>query len=103
MAELGIFHMLRLPRRPFAARRYLRAFACAATSQGHMNDSTSSYTVQSIFGLMTTHAVSWKIFGYNAEPLTRGNYPDTVQAPDTCFGKFAEFQADGGNTGFCTR
>lgn len=30
MAELGIFHMLRLPRRPFAARRYLRAFACAA-------------------------------------------------------------------------
>jgi phospholipase C len=71
-----------------------RAFACAATSQGHMNDSTSSYTVQSIFGLMTAHAVSWKIYGYNAEPLTRGNYPDTMQAPDTCFGKFADFQAD---------
>jgi phospholipase C len=71
-----------------------RAFACAATSQGHMNDSTSSYTVQSIFGLMTAQAVSWKIYGYDAEPLTRGNYPDTVQAPDTCFGKFADFQAD---------
>jgi phospholipase C len=71
-----------------------RAFACAATSQGHMNDSTSSYTVQSIFGLMTAHAVSWKIYGYDAEPLARGNYPDTVQAPDSCFGKFADFQAD---------
>jgi phospholipase C len=27
-----------------------RAFACAATSQGHMNDGAASYTVQSIFG-----------------------------------------------------
>jgi phospholipase C len=71
-----------------------RAFACAATSQGHMNDSTSSYTVRSIFGLMRAHAVSWKIYGYDAAPLTRGNYPDTVQAPDTCFGEFADFQAD---------
>ena len=52
-----------------------RAFACAGTSQGHMNDSTSSYTVQSIFGLMTAHNLSWKIYGYNAEPLTRANYP----------------------------
>lgn len=71
-----------------------RAFACAATSQGHMNDSTSSYTVQSIFGLLTAHGLSWKIYGYDAEPLTRGNYPDTASAPDTCFGKFADFQAD---------
>jgi phospholipase C len=71
-----------------------RAFACAATSQGHMNDSTSSYTVHSIFGLMTAKALSWKIYGYDAEPLTRGNYPDTVQAPDTCFGEYADFHAD---------
>jgi phospholipase C len=71
-----------------------RAFACAGTSQGHMNDSTSSYTVQSIFGLMAAHRLSWKIYGYDAEPLTRGNYPDTTGAPDTCFGRFADFQAD---------
>jgi hypothetical protein len=38
-----------------------RAFACAATSQGHMNDGTASYTVGSIFGL-----------------LTRKNFPDTT-------------------------
>ena len=41
-----------------------RAFACAATSQGHMNDGTASFTVPSIFGLMTAHSLSWKIYGY---------------------------------------
>jgi phospholipase C len=71
-----------------------RAFACAATSQGHMNDATSSFTVQSIFGLMTAHNVSWKIYGYDAEPLTRGNFPDTLDAPEANFGKFPDFQAD---------
>ena len=59
-----------------------------------MNDSTSSYTVQSIFGLMTAHNLTWKIYGYNEEPLTRANYPDTTSAPDTFFGKFADFQSD---------
>ncbi len=71
-----------------------RAFACAATSQGHLSDSNSSYTVQSIFGLMTAHGLSWKIYGYDAEPLTRANFPDTQSAPDSCFGKFTDFQAD---------
>src|SRR5579875_1030820 len=71
-----------------------RAFACAATSQGHMNDGSASYTVPSIFGLMTQHSQTWKIYGYNAEPLTRKNFPDTTSAPDTNFGKFADFTAD---------
>jgi phospholipase C len=71
-----------------------RAFACAATSQGHMNDATSSFTVQSIFGLMTAHGASWKIYGYDAEPLTRANFPDTLDAPEANFGKFPDFQAD---------
>jgi len=74
-----------------------RAFACAATSQGHMDDATSSFTVQSIFGLMTAHNLSWKIYGYDAEPLTRANFPDTQNAPDTNFGKFADFKADCSN------
>jgi phospholipase C len=71
-----------------------RAFACTATSQGHMNDATGSFTVQSIFGLLTKHNLSWKIYGDNAEPLTRGNFPDTISAPESCFGKFGDFQAD---------
>src|SRR5580658_608291 len=60
-----------------------RAFACAATSQGHMNDGTASFTVQSIFGLMTANDLSWKIYGYDEQPLTRQDFPDTVSAPDT--------------------
>jgi phospholipase C len=71
-----------------------RAFACAATSQGHMNDGTASFTVQSIFGLMTAHSASWKIYGYIEEALTRKNFPDTLSAPDSCFGLFADFQSD---------
>jgi phospholipase C len=59
-----------------------------------MNDATSSFTVQSIFGLMTAHNVSWKIYGYDAEPLTRANFPDTMDAPESNFGKFVDFQAD---------
>jgi phospholipase C len=71
-----------------------RAFACAGTSQGHMNDGTSSYTVPSIFGLMAGHGLSWKIYGYSSEPLTKANYPDTQSAAPARFGKFADFQAD---------
>ena len=71
-----------------------RAFACAATSQGHMNDGCASYTVQSIFGLLAAHNVSWKIYGGNAQPLTRKNFPDTTSAPDTHFGVFTDFKAD---------
>ncbi|MGO8886967.1 MAG: alkaline phosphatase family protein [Streptosporangiaceae bacterium] len=71
-----------------------RAFACAATSQGHMNDGTASFTVQSIFGLMTAHSLSWKIYGYDEPPLTRKDFPDTTSAPDSCFGLFADFQSD---------
>jgi phospholipase C len=71
-----------------------RAFACAATSQGHMNDGAASYTVQSIFGLMTAHNLSWKIYGYDGQPLTRKNFPDTTRAPESCFGKFTDFQSD---------
>jgi phospholipase C len=71
-----------------------RAFACAATSQGHMNDGTSSYTTTSIFGLMTTHSLNWKIYGYDQEPLTRKNFPDISNSPETCFGRFSDFQGD---------
>jgi phospholipase C len=69
-----------------------RAFACAATSQGHMDDKSHSFTVKSIFGLLTASHVTWAGYGYNEEPLFRGNFPDTLSAPDANFGKFADFQ-----------
>jgi phospholipase C len=54
-----------------------RAFVSAATSQGHLDDRTKTYTCPSIFGLLTKNQLKWAIYGYNAEPLTRLNFPDT--------------------------
>jgi phospholipase C len=70
-----------------------RAFVCAATSQGHMDDSTSKYTSQSIFGLLSAHNLAWSIYGYDSPPLTRLNFPDTTDAPESHFGVFHDFQA----------
>jgi phospholipase C len=70
-----------------------RAFLCAATSQGHMNDSTSKYTSQSIFGLLSAHNLAWSIYGYDNPPLTRLNFPDTTDAAESHFGVFRDFQA----------
>jgi phospholipase C len=70
-----------------------RAFANAATSQGHMNDNTKSFTVPSIFGLMSDHGVDWVIYGYDSPPMTRLNFPDTTAAAASHFGLFKDFQA----------
>lgn len=70
-----------------------RAFANAATSQGHLDDKTKTYTVPSIFGLLDQNKVSWAIYGYDTEPLTRHNFPDTNNADDSHFGVFTDFKA----------
>jgi len=70
-----------------------RAFANAATSQGHLDDKTKTYTVPSIFGLLGQNKVSWAIYGYDTEPLTRHNFPDTTSADDSHFGLFKDFKA----------
>lgn len=70
-----------------------RAFVCAGTSQGHMDDKTKSFTAPSIFGLLSAHQLGWAIYGYNAEPLTRTTFSDVVNAPESHFGKFPDFQA----------
>ena len=70
-----------------------RAFVCAATSQGHMDDKTKSFTVPSIFGLLGQSNVSWTIYGYDTDPLTRHTFPDTSNADDSHFGLFKDFQA----------
>jgi phospholipase C len=71
-----------------------RAFVAAATSQGHMNDSTKSFTVPTIFGLLTKASVAWKIYGYDNVPLTRLDFPETTNAPESNFGLFTDFQHD---------
>lgn len=70
-----------------------RAFVTAGTSQGHMDDKTKAFTAPTIFASLSKLGVSWMIYGYDADPLTRMDFPDLVQAPDTNFGHFADFQA----------
>ncbi|MBB5471006.1 phospholipase C [Paraburkholderia sp. Clong3] len=70
-----------------------RAFACAATSQGHMDDVTKTFTCPSIFGRLTDAGQSWAIYGYDTPPLTRHNFPDVTNAPESHFGLFTDFQA----------
>jgi phospholipase C len=70
-----------------------RAFAAAATSQGHMDDATKSFTCPTIFGSLSEKGINWAIYGYDADPLTRLTFTDTRNAPDTLFGRFSDFTA----------
>lgn len=70
-----------------------RAFANAATSQGHMNDDTHSFTAPSIFGRLTQKKLGWAIYGYDQQPKTRLDFADTSSAPDSHFGLFTDFTA----------
>ncbi len=70
-----------------------RAFACSATSQGHMDDKTHTFTSPSIFGLLGQHGIGWGIYGYDAEPLTKSTFTDVASAPGGTIAKFADFQA----------
>jgi phospholipase C len=70
-----------------------RAFACAATSQGHMDDKTHTFTSPSIFGLLGSHGLGWAIYGYDAEPLTKSDFPDISNAALSHFGRFTDFKA----------
>ncbi|MBO0813451.1 MAG: hypothetical protein J2P23_15600, partial [Microlunatus sp.] len=70
-----------------------RAFLCAGTSQGHMDDQTKKFTVGSIFGALSKAGVSWTIYGYDTAPLTKSDFPDTSTAPAANFGHFSDFTA----------
>jgi phospholipase C len=70
-----------------------RAFACAATSQGHMDDKTHTFTSPTIFGLLGAANLGWAIYGYDAEPLTKHTFTEISSADPSHFGKFTDFQA----------
>src|SRR5262249_1527394 len=76
-----------------------RGFAAAATSLGFLQNAHAKFfTTQSIFGLMDKHDVDWSVFGYNREPMTRNDFPDTLHADDRHYGHFRDSQhrwADG--------
>jgi phospholipase C len=70
-----------------------RAFANAATSQGHLADNVKTYTCPSIFGSLSDANIDWAIYGYNRDPMTRLDFPDTQNADESHFGHFRDFQA----------
>jgi len=68
-----------------------RAFAAAATSQGHLDNHVKVFTCPSIFGRLTEANIDWAIYGYNRDPLTRLDFPDTQHAEESHFGHFRDF------------
>ncbi len=69
-----------------------RAFAGAATSLGHLDNAVKIFTCTSIFGQLSKKNIDWAIFGYNRDPMTRMDFPDTKAADESHFGHFADFQ-----------
>jgi phospholipase C len=70
-----------------------RAFACAATSQGHMDDKTHTFSSPTIFGLLGAANLGWAVYGYDAEPLTKDTFTQISAADASHFGQFTDFQA----------
>ncbi len=69
-----------------------RAFAGAATSQGHLDNQVKVFTCPSIFGRLSQSNIDWAIYGYNRDPMTRLDYTDTQHADESHFGHFRDFQ-----------
>jgi phospholipase C len=70
-----------------------RAFAAAGTSLGHLKNTIKFFTRPSIIGRLDDKHFDWAIYGYNREPPTRHDFPDTDTADETHFGHFRDFQA----------
>jgi phospholipase C len=74
-----------------------RAFAAAATSLGFLQNAHAKFlTCQSIYGLLSKNNIDWGVYGYNSEPMTRLDFPDTRAAPDSHYGHFRDFQERAG-------
>ena len=69
-----------------------RAFACAATSQGHMDDKTQTFTSPTIFGQLEAAGLGWAVYGYDAQPLTKLTFTQISTAAASHFGLFTDFQ-----------
>lgn len=77
-----------------AGTRPNRAFAFAATSQGHLDNEPRAFSARTIFGLLETHGLTWNMYGYNAPPLTKDMFNELSSAAASHFRLFHDFQAD---------
>ncbi len=70
-----------------------RAFACAATSQGHMDDKTLTFSSPTIFGLLDAAGLGWAVYRYDEQPLTKSTFTQIRTAAASHFGLFTDFRA----------
>jgi phospholipase C len=70
-----------------------RAFTCAGTSMGQVDDNTKTFSAPSIFAALGAAGQTWAIYGYNQRPLTADTFTDVATASGGAIGLFTDFQA----------
>jgi phospholipase C len=70
-----------------------RAFTCAGTSMGQVDDNTKTFSAPSIFGALGKAGQTWAIYGYTQRPLTADTFTDVATASGGAIGLFTDFQA----------
>jgi phospholipase C len=70
-----------------------RAFACAGTSMGQVDDNTKKFSAPSIFAALGKAGQTWAIYGYNERPLSADTFTDVATAAGGAIGLFKDFQA----------
>jgi phospholipase C len=70
-----------------------RAFTCAGTSMGQVDDNTKTFSAPSIFAALGAAGQTWAIYGYDQRPLTADTFTDVATASGGAIGLFADFKA----------
>jgi phospholipase C len=70
-----------------------RAFTCAGTSMGQVDDNTKTFSAPSIFAALGKAGQTWAIYGYNQRPLSADTFTDVATASGGAIGLFTDFQA----------
>jgi len=70
-----------------------RAFTCAGTSMGQVDDNTKKFAAPSIFAALGAAGQTWAIYGYNQRPLTADTFTDIATAAGGAIGLFTDFTA----------
>jgi phospholipase C len=70
-----------------------RAFTCAGTSMGQVDDNTKTFSAPSIFAALGKAGQTWGIYGYNQRPLTADTFTDVATASGGAIGLFTDFKA----------
>src|ERR1700722_13986603 len=68
-----------------------RAFTCAGTSMGQVDDNTKTFSAPSVFAALGAAGQTWAIYGYNQRPLTADTFTDVATASGAAILLFRDF------------